>query len=462
MRIEEDYVRTGYFWLPKNKDKKIPGTLTISDGGEIELEIVGLFDEEEEGENNDCYLNRIIGHVETDGLVTLDNCYYENKNIAFGGISKSRVFVHRVLSGAAYESNEPFTFNSLSFRTDCIDEWLGIRGISIQSGNENKKFIISYEHPKNITYQLDNGMQLEICFGYNLTGIASTTEAKITQKAYFKLISEVLRPLSDFTDTAFKLTNLMCFAVDDTVSLKNLVATSSEIQIERDKGESYSVPIKIYFQSTTYSVKISDRNWHDMLFNYKTIKPNAQIVFNNWIKAYDIISPALNLYFSTKNDAQRYLDGKFLALSQGLETYHRRTSETYWMEPSEYQLLVSEIIEACPEEQKTWLKGRLMHGNEINLRKRLKLIIEPFKARLGNSRQREKLIKSIVDTRNYLTHYNEDLMGNAAKGSELGVLCRKMEVIFQLNFLEVIGFDEGEINSVVENSYPLKQKIQEA
>lgn len=49
MRIREEFKKTGYFWLPSGPEKKIPGTLVISDGGEIELEVVGLFDESIEG-----------------------------------------------------------------------------------------------------------------------------------------------------------------------------------------------------------------------------------------------------------------------------------------------------------------------------------------------------------------------------------------------------------------------------
>lgn len=45
MRIEENYIKHGYFWLPENKDIKIPGILSISDGGRAELEIIGSFGE---------------------------------------------------------------------------------------------------------------------------------------------------------------------------------------------------------------------------------------------------------------------------------------------------------------------------------------------------------------------------------------------------------------------------------
>lgn len=461
MRIEEEYVKTGYFWLPENEDRKIPGTLTISNGGDIELEIVGLFDKSIQAINGNDDLSRIIGHIEKDGLVTLDDCFYTKKNISFGGISKSKVCVNRVLSGAAYDKDEPVTFNSLSFSVDCFDEWVGISGIKVNNDWENKTADITYKPPENIDYQLDNGMLLVICFAYTLPGFSNTTEAKITQRAYFKLVSKDLRPLGDFTEVTYKLTNLMCFAIDATVTLNNLIATSSEIQREIGEGKIHLVPIRIYYPSIPFSEEAPKKSWHQMLFSYRAITSNAQDVFNNWINAYEIIAPALSLYFSTKIGAQKYLDGKFLALAQGLETYHRRTSDEKLMDSNEFESLVSEIIKACPEQHLEWLKGRLMHGNEINLGKRLKRIIEPFKDKLGNSKDRNSLLRKIVDTRNYLTHYNEDLKDSAAQGRALWGLCQKMEVIFQLHFLKVIGFSDEEISAVIENCYPLKRKLSE-
>ena len=40
MRIKEEIKRFGYFWLPSAPGDKVPGTLSISDGGIIELEVV--------------------------------------------------------------------------------------------------------------------------------------------------------------------------------------------------------------------------------------------------------------------------------------------------------------------------------------------------------------------------------------------------------------------------------------
>jgi hypothetical protein len=461
MRIEEEYMKTGYFWLPEKQENKILGILIIKDGGDIELEVVGLFDESIEALNGEDDLSRIVGHIEKDGLVTLDNCFYTKKNISFGGISKSKVHVNTVFSGVAYDKDEEITFNSLSFSIDCLDEWVGISGIKVQNDWDNRTAIISYKPPENISYSLDNGMQLEICFAYTLPGFPNTTEAKITQRAYFKLSSDSLKPLISFTEIAYKITNLMCFTIDDTVTLKDLTATSMEIQREINEGKSRPVPIHIYYRSNPFSEKVPKKSWHQMLFNYGVIKTNAQDIINNWLNAYETLSPALSLYFSTKTGAQKYLDGKFLALAQGLETYHRRTSDEKLMSEEVFGALVGSVKKNCPEESINWLDGRLMHGNEINLGKRLKKIIEPFKEHLGSSKERSKLLRKIVDTRNYLTHYNEDLKAKSAEGKDLWLLCQKMEVIFQLHFLKVLGFSDGEIKNVIENCYPLKSKINE-
>lgn len=278
MRIENEFKKAGYFWLPENQDKKIPGNLSISDGGKIELEVVGLFDETIEALNGADDLNRIIGFIEKDGLVTLDNCFYTDKNISFGSISKSRVHVSRVLRGAAYDKDEEVKFNTLSFSVDCLDEWVGISGIDVKNDYKNHTATISYNPPATIPYSIANGMKLEVCFSYTLPGFSNLKEAKISQKAYFKLSSEELRPIEDFIDIAYRITNLLCFAIDTTVSLKNLKATSCDIQRDAGNGTLYPVPISIFYESIPFAEKEPKVSWHNMIFTFGVIKENAENV----------------------------------------------------------------------------------------------------------------------------------------------------------------------------------------
>lgn len=455
MRIEQEFVKQGYFWLPDTPKKKIPGTLTIQDGGRIELEIVGYFHDDIKSIHEENTFDRIVGKIEHDGYITLDDCFYLQKN----SISKSTLLVHRALSGVAYDKDEDITFNSVSFSMDCLDEWVHISGFSVETDLEYYVTTIKYIPPEKMSFFLTNGMELEIGFSHTFPLVANTTEAKITQKAYFKLKSEELRPLDDFVNIIYKLTHFICFATDEIVSIKNLEAKSNNIQREINVEKKISIPIPLYYKSLPYTEKTPKKSWNLMLFTFKTIEANAEKIFNAWIDAYDTLSPAFNLYFATKSNTKKYLEEQFLGLIQGLETYHRRSSQETFMEQGKFDILVSEIKSHCSTEHLEWLDGCLKYGNEISLKTRLRRVMKPFQEKLGNSKNREKLLQQIVDTRNYLTHYSVTLKDKTAQGEELWRLCETLEVLFQLHFLKLIGFSDEEINTIVSQSYSLKTKL---
>lgn len=243
MRIEQALVKKGYFWLPDTPDKKIPGTLTIEDGGNIELEIVGHFYNDIKSVHEENTFDRIVGEIEHDGYITLDRCFYLQKNMSFGNsISKSTLHVHQALSGIAYDKDEDITFNSVSFSMDCLDEWVHISGFSVETVLEYYVTTIRYIPPEKISFSLTNGMELEIGFSHTFPSGANITEAKITQKAYFKLKSEELKPLNDFVKVIYKLTHFICFATDEIVSIKNLEAKSRNIQREISVEKKFQYP----------------------------------------------------------------------------------------------------------------------------------------------------------------------------------------------------------------------------
>ena len=464
MRLKEEIKRSGYFWLPSASEKKIPGTLTISDGGKIELEVLGLFDEtvgrQNGATNNRGVFERIVGQIEKPGLVTLDGCFYKNQRIS-SGISKALLHVSKALFGLAYDDQESLLFNVFQFSVEGIDEWVGLSGINVDYQSEKPAAIITYEPMEEVSLNLNNGMKLLIKFFWLPPGFPHITEAKITQKAYFKLISPQECPLDDFISLARKLTNFLCLATDKTVSINQITATSNTSCRNISTGESEPAPpISLYYESLPYTKEVPKAERLDMLFRYPEIKANAEHIINNWFQAYDKIEPALNLYFGVTTGGLLYLDTKVLALTQGLEIYHRRTSAETRIGNGDFETLRETLITHCPEEHKNWLSERLNYGNELSLRQRVKRIIEPFKEFIGDENQRNKLIGNIVDTRNYLTHYDESLKSKAASGEELLLLYHKMEAIFQLRILQELGFTQTEIESILDKSYKLREKLE--
>lgn len=461
MRIKDKYEKLGYFWLPGHDDSKVPGTLKIMDGGHIELEIVGHFEEKSEVLDREIDFDRIIGEVEQDGLVTLENCFYLKKSYPFGTITRSQLCVNQALIGAGYEKDEIIKLNSVSFTVEGVSEWIGISGLDIPQRDSYRNLTVNYKLPEEIVCDLIDGFELKIW--QNSSSEVSRFEAKIAQQAYLTIQSEETRELSEYLSLISKITFFLCFAIDSNVTISDVSATTNDLIRELSDGKKLPIPIKLYYASIPFSKDIPKKYSYRMLFGFGNIQKNAEEIFKTWLEAYSRIRPALDLYFSSVTGEHKYLESRFLALAQSLETYHRRTStDDTRMEVCEYRRIVDILSSTVPEAHIDWLKGLLRYGNEINLGQRIKKIVKPYKTYLGTSRERNRLIRRIVDTRNYLTHYNEELKGKIAGGKELYALCLKMEAIFQLHLLQQIGFSEAEIEVILTNNYKLKQKLSDA
>ena len=72
MRIKENFKKSGCFWIPSLPEERVPGALSISDGGNIELEIITGQLKDRNGTFN-INLERIVGYLH--GSLTFYSCY---------------------------------------------------------------------------------------------------------------------------------------------------------------------------------------------------------------------------------------------------------------------------------------------------------------------------------------------------------------------------------------------------
>ena len=461
MRITESKTRVGYFWLPDSPESKLPGTLRIFDGGKIELKLIGIFGDHLVIPSKNPYLGRILGKVEKDRYITLESCLYQKRDFSLGGISRSLVYVQEAIFDIDPSNGGEARFDSFSFSIEGLDEWVGISGINVVNDSDLKSTSITYQAQSAMKYCLGDGFTLKIVFSYKLPGMPVLTEAKVSQKTYFVLDSDVERELEAFRDVAHKLTYLLCLAIDATVSIRDVKAESNSHVQNILPGEPLKISMPVYYQSIPFSSDVPNIDIYKMLFRFQNIEKNAGDIIKNWLGAYSIFRPSLDLYFSSVTGGHKYLESRFLSLAQSLETYHRRTSTESLMAEDKFRSVCASLLCSCPKKQREWFKSRLnKYDNEVNLGRRIKSIIEPFKTSIGNSKQRKKLIHQIVNTRNYFTHYDTRLEDDAISGKDLWNLCQRMEALFQLHLLSRLGFDKSEIDSIVSNNDKLSDSLQ--
>ena len=276
MRIPSTETRQGYFWLPTDPGEQLPGTLTIRDGGVVELDVMGAF----KGHNPlgpQATIDRIVGSVEKHGYVTLDRCFYRNWSLASPGIMKGTLFVHRALLGVGHDANEPVLVDEFRFSVEGLEEWLGLTGIDTAVDLAKRTATITYVPQEEIKLELNNGLQLAFGLSYSLPGSPSMTGAKITQKAFLRLAAKELRPIEDFIVVAHRLTNFFCFAVDETVTMDAVSAMT--IGTPRDASTPPErLEMKVIYQSMPFSERPLKVEWHTMLFRFAHIRDGATAV----------------------------------------------------------------------------------------------------------------------------------------------------------------------------------------
>ena len=461
MRIPHPLKLAGYFWLPSTPDHKVPGTLTIMDGGEIELEIISDLDLDVERYFSTQSFPLIYGTVEELGSVTIESSFYRHRRPTFGStlIARSRLRAGRVLAGHHFADDELQEFNRLRFSIEGLDEWLDTTGFQIAYQDDFRSASIDYKPPELPAIDLPGGFTLSFVFSYRLPELPAIREASIKQSVYLQLTHPDKKPIEAFTTIAYRLTLLLGFAMNETVALHSLTLGGQRWQNRRGKTHRQTTAFPLYYPSRPYTEALPNLDRFNFLFRFRDIHDQLEKIAGRWLSGYDAISPSLSLYFSICNDHYPYLAGQFLSLVQGLETYSRQTTTITPFAEAEFNSVCQNLLANCEAPYRDWLAGRLRHGNEPSLRQRLKELIKPFAALLGSAAERNTLVNLMIDTRNYLTHYDDALRSRAASGETLYALQQTSEAVFQLHILSILGFEAEDIEGVVSRSERLRSKL---
>lgn len=413
MRIKEEIKRLGYFWFPAESDTKFPGTLSIFDGGIIELELIYARGSEIRalGER----WERIVGQIEKEDFVTLDLCEFR-KGEHLNGISKILYNVKMAITGVPYKEGEKSCFKSLSFSVEGLDDWVGLNEVTIDGLPRGEGTItLSYNQPEHIEINLENGMQLFIMSTFTCPGRFSINkdytlsqkveEFNICPVTSFTLSAPDGRAFQEFKPVVKEITAFLCFAANRFVCINSMSAEAVNPHRDIIDGATRMAPNKIYYESWPHS-KDEPESPRPKSIEFSVLKDHGEKIIKKWRAIFEQIEPALNLYLLALTGAHPTSQGRFLALAQALEACHRR-----------------------------------INGGTESFGERIENIVEPYTEIVGNKETQRELICKIANTRTYFTHYLSNREPKAAKGEELRHLCFKMEYFFQLYILQLLDFN---------------------
>jgi len=186
MRAEQQSY-AGYFWRSNLPEKKVPGTLTVVDGGKVYLEVLGTFDERTEHFNRRDPVPRVLGEIEGGKRITLENCSYLRKPGLPGFIAKSKLRAECVYIGVVFDDGEEVQLRSFQFSVEGLDAWHSISGITTNYEPKTHAGSITYERPRSIELWSDGEINLSLSFGHRGPTLGKPQSATIAQSSYFGL-----------------------------------------------------------------------------------------------------------------------------------------------------------------------------------------------------------------------------------------------------------------------------------
>jgi len=281
-------------------------------------------------------------------------------------------------------------------------------------------------------------------------------KVEVSHHTYIKIQPKKALHFDDYyKDILYHLQNFLSLAVSKPIYPLAIRGKNSDCKTTLNTGKEFFDDILIYYRLR----KLPDTSkilLHpgDMFFCYSNIASDFENCLNNWFSKADLLAPIYDLYFATLYGSEMYLQHEFLSLAQAVESYHRRVFGGQYVDEAGYKPLYDELIQAIPAKIDSGfresMKQRMKYLHEFSLRKRLEELFENqndlFKKIIPSP---STFIEAVVDTRNFLTHYDKDLESKVKKGNKLYKITKQLKFLLEIYFLIELGISEDNIKQLI-------------
>ena len=439
--MEKQIEYYGEWYLPGKRGDKIQGILTIADGN-ITLKLLGAFSFPG---NPLAYRSFpiILGYLYNNKEVTLVDCLFGGKTTSLPGKSHSAYQPYLVLIGCKINTDEKIRLYSATASFDYLTKWVSIFGHNIElKSNTFHEFDIKYKNPESIAFKIKKDVKGKFIFTHTIP-LQPNPKIQIEQETFLKIISS-RRNLhyKEFISLIKQFHKFLTLGIQEKTILTSLSFTMSR----RKDSE-----VKAFIYTGQKEIKTKDLNHHDFLFTYKAVENEFESIICRWYsdQRLDPIIDSLDCYHHVgEHDENRFLD-----IIQGLESFHRRKLEDTEALIKDFNQRLSTVIDPLLESDKKWIRDLLEYKYEPSLRKRLRELLqkENFEIieKVVPKNNRKKFIDQVANSRNYYTHYNENLKKHSIPASKLSRVTRLLYVILLCHVLHEIGFSIDLINELV-------------
>jgi len=441
-KMNESFEYKGTWWLPENQERKVAGTLKYSPEDGPVLELIGSF-WDLPGLQKAKGPNVILGKSDNGKLITL--FYYRGRRdeMSWPGLTRTTVRMQIIFVGYHFFKREDLVFDSLSVNYNYLNDWCGEYPFSVE-WDIPKSYKVNYQQPEPLIIELKEfkiSLEPELSVNHQRAG-----DINLKYFVYLKIEGNKKNHFEDLMNFMEKLRNFISLGVKRPIYSNGVKVKTDKYVIKGQDGKELNPLIDVFYKKRRKEYKEKTLIPSDFLFSFNDIKSQFKNCLEKWIEIDELIKPVKDLYFGTLYNPRMFLENKFLNLTQALETYHSRIyKESYSINPKDFGEIFEKILEVIPSKHKKYFEEKLKYTNEYSLRKRVKEIIKKSSSivefYLSNNREKKSFVNNVVNTRNYLIHYDEKLKNKVAKGEDLYWLNLKLKILVEIVLMKEIGID---------------------
>jgi len=414
--LVEHFEVTGLWWDPSTPDAKVHGRLVFDPHDDVIVDLDGRLGNPRRGLMG--HRAWPVVHGETRNEMPCSLVLAEEQATSIGPrMQTSRVRARFCLLGCRFDSLQEIEFVSCTAECSNLTSWLGRRpfdeGIDMVS-KAARSYSVSYHELPDVRFSLpDLGFTLRFSSWFSCGG-ESHHEAEMRHGESVIIRPKRKQSLRWFLDRLYEFRHLLTLLMMEPSRLEKVQVQygSHRVPTIRKMHKDYAT---LLFRQSYNDCAIQDVPEFRIPFRYPSIKTHLKHVLAHWFGHYDRLGSVLGLFLLPIYNQHLNIEFRFLGLLQALEALHRSTVGGAYMTPDLYQdvrkRFESSIPSSVAKDHKNALRSRIKYGYEYSLRKRLTELAEVVTRgtmyKLTDGEDPKRFLRRVVDTRNFLTHYDE-------------------------------------------------------
>jgi hypothetical protein len=454
--LNDSFEVSGEWWLPDNPGEKLYGTLRYSPTN-IELELSGTL-----AEITDAHLtlgaSTFKDHPCVHGLTHERQKFTLLRVGAFSLSATTKYNASHIITDKHVPALVELKVRRISFYCDHLDKFI-CRDLFSQEkdghGRDFKSYTIKYTQPDKIAWRIDGiGATLDLQTSMRASSNRDEQWHKLHAQSHVTITPDTHHDLEWYVDQIWRFCYLLTLITDEVTS-----PTGIEIYLEDDKYSGW------HLYNSAKSRPINEMSAPSFLFHLAHLIDIFESILNKWFSVSDTLLDSIHLLMDAQRSQGHNVEGRFLLLAHAVEVISRATTSSEYMPKADYDIVIKAMNESIPtnvdSDHRMSLKSKIKFGNEFAFHKRIKVLLES----LSEECQRivcsdiGKFSRGIADTRNYYTHFTDELRLKALPVIPMYWATEKLSFLMRIVLLRYLGISEEKIAKQMNRHHRLLQKI---